>query len=317
MHILPAPFFGTVKMKGEGTGFTFPEVEADKDPGQATGTLKSTGALPDHVDYFDPLYLNWYISHDDGASWFGPFASGNECFVTRAAPQCSPKFRTVLYLATNGSTADSESQCVTDTWANFSARNVCAWDATAKTYTRQLKYYENLHEEDPDPDPPYPLITSAPQLLKHGHGQCHAWADLLKECLRANNVANVKRTRITPYTGYRRFAVKHIAFAAGPPYTYPDDDPWFYEENDLTSDPGIPGQNMATPAAKLFDKHFLIHRTGDETYYDPSYGTTTSGPSAFTSDSVDAWENYISGDYHWRQGSSAPAVSVNFADEDF
>ena len=156
-------------------------------------------------------------------------------------------------------------------------------------------------------------------LLADADGQCHAWAHLFKECLLANNVQNVMKTRVEPYGGYRQFGVNNIDFDDVNP-TYPTEPVWKYAYNDRNDDldidaTGIPGQNMSTPRTKLFQQHFLVHRTGDATYYDPSYGVTTTGASDFTTHSVGAWEDWVSGAWHWRKVSSAPSVDVTFSDE--
>jgi hypothetical protein len=49
---------------------------------------------------------------------------------------------------------------------------------------------------------------------------------------------------------------------------------------------------MSTPQAKLFGQHWVVHRTGDTVYYDPSYGTTCTGPADFTTQAVDAWHRW-------------------------
>ena len=62
---------------------------------------------------------------------------------------------------------------------------------------------------------------------------------------------------------------------------------------------------------------------GEVTYYDPSYGVTTTGASDYTPN-ADAWQALIydpnrSPDpyqFQWRRRSSSPAVDVRFSDED-
>jgi len=304
-----------VKIKGDGPGnLDIPETTATVVGDEATITnVECPNAFANEVKRYgeaDRLKIDWYIH--DGSQWHPAGTSDNEVFITLADPACATDFRTVLYLATEGSSATTESACITDTWANFSGpADVHAWDETNKVYSRDLHYYDG-----------YTGVTSAAQLLSTGNGQCHAWAELLKECLLANNVANVKRTRVNPYTGYDKFGVKNIVFDDQNP-TYPNDDPWLYAESDLDIDPppagasGLAGQNTSTPSYKLFARHFIVHRTADSTYYDPSYGSTTTSASSYTTSGIDAWRDYVSGADHWRKRSSAPAVSVEFSDEDW
>lgn len=208
---------------------------------------------------------------------------------------------------------------VRNTCASFSApANVCAWDESEKTYSRNLCHYYNSTGDN---------VTSGAGLLSGGNGQCHAWAELLKECFLVNDITNVKRTRVTPPAGYNAFGVKNIDFDDEDPY-YPEDDPWKYritdedeygreiDDLDITAT-GIPGQNMGTPYAKLSGQHFIVHRTGNATYYGPSYGITTTGGDDYTTDGIEAWMDWIEGAWHWRKESSAPAVDVVFSDEDW
>lgn len=130
-----------------------------------------------------------------------------------------------------------------------------------------------------------------------GNGQCHAWADLLIECWKANNLPDVAIVRVDDPTtnNIDGFVVKNITF--GTP-SHPGDAPWKYEEGDITfTTTGIPGQNMSTPSYKDFDRHFMVRQTGSYQYYDPSYGTTVSGATLneargnWRDAALDAWRN--------------------------
>ncbi len=131
-----------------------------------------------------------------------------------------------------------------------------------------------------------------------------------------------------PPTNYSQFGVKNITFDDAMP-SYSGYDPWKYGVNSRTDDldvtvNGEPGQNTNPPYEKLFALHYIVHRTGDGTYYDPSYGVTTTGASDYTPN-ADAWEALIydpnrSPDpyqFQWRRRSSPPAVDVRFSDEDW
>jgi len=319
-----AAFAGTVKIKGDGPGnLDIPETTAAMSGNEATITnVECSNAFANHVKWYgggDILKIKWYISRDGGATWLDTMRSDNEAFITLDDPACATDFRTVLYLATEGSSATTESACITETWANFSGpANVCSWDETNKSYSRELHYYDGNTD-----------VTSAADLLSTGDGQCHAWAELFKECLLANNVANLKKTRVLPPDPYVQFGVKNIDFDDVNP-TYPQYDPWQYKENSRTDDldvtaSGIAGQNKATPYHKLFSQHWMVHRTGDATYYDPSYGTTTTGPADFTTSAIDAWGAWYYDpnptpahyDFQWRKESSTPSVDVTFTDLDW
>jgi hypothetical protein len=311
-----AAFAGVCKIRGDGTeNLDIPPTTATIQGTEATiSNVECPNTFVNYVRWYAPLAINWEISRDGGTTWLGTMRSENEVFVTLDTPQCAKRFRTVLYLATKNGGTDPDT-CVTNTWNSFAGpANVCAWNEDAKTYTRKLYYYHNTTGD---------YVTTAAGLLAGGNGQCHAWAELLKECLLANKVTDAKRTRVTPFAGYKRFGVRRIAFDDEDP-SFPEDAPWLYSASDLDALPppdganGIPGQNMETPMAKLFACHFLVHRAGAGTFYDPSYGVGTTGASDYSPQAMDAWEATIGGSDHWRKRSSSPLVDCAFSpDEDW
>ena len=313
--VSPVPAGASIKVKGDGPGSLDIPATAAKIAGD-TITLSATemsDAFANTVDYLAPMTIAWKVSLDGGSSWFDAGSSANEVFVTLGVPGCATRFRTVLYLACKTTGGTDASTCLANTWSSFSGpANVCAWNETAKTYSRALHYYQNADGSGSGPGG----NTTTKKLLADANGQCHSWADLLKDCLLVNNVGS-KRTRIYPPTGYNEFCVKNVVFDDVNP-TYPADDPWKYDFSDLDLEPppagaaGLAGQNMTTPKAKRFGQHFIVHPTGSATYYDPSYGVTTTGEGDFTTQAIDAWEDIVGGAYHWRKASSAPAKDLSF-----
>jgi hypothetical protein len=178
--------------------------------------------------------------------------------------------------------------------------NADAWDDAERAYTRPLYYY-STHDGD--------HVYTAAGLLAGANGQCGAWADLLRQCLLANSIDNAAIQLVLPPFGYTQFAVKSIGYV-GPP-AYPQDDPWIYSEANLDiTAAGVPGQNMATPEAKLFLLHYMVHR--GNTYYDPSYGVTAGGAHEYTGLAIDAWAMEILGVEHWRKTDTDPAEDLRF-----
>jgi hypothetical protein len=313
--LAPAAAFGeVVKIKGDGPGnLDFPETVATVQNGEATiSGVVCDNPFPEvvHWYYDDGLEITWTLSRDGGGTWVSaPMKSRNEAFITLEQPACAARFRTVLYLATSNGGV-SYGGCVANTWSSFSTgsgpMNVDAWNDADRAYTRPLYYYHNESGDD---------VYYTPGLLAGANGQCHAWADLLKECFLANNIQNVKRTRVLPPGDYRRFAVKNIAFDDADP-AYPEDDPWKYSASDLNASiAGIPGQNMATPQLKLFLQHFVVHVGG--TYYDPSYGVTTTGAADYSGRAVAAWETIGPHGPQWRRRETEPSLDLVFEDEDW
>jgi len=308
--VSPVPAGASIKVKGDGpSSLDIPATTATI--AGDTITLSATemsGAFANNVDYLATMTIAWKVSFDGGSSWFDAGSSANEVFVTLGVPGCATRFRTVMYLACKTTGGTDASTCLANSWSSFGGpANVCAWNETAKTYSRALHYYQNADGNG---------NTTTKKLLADANGQCHSWAHLLKECLLVNNVGSM-RTRIYPPTGYNEFCVKNVVFDDVNP-TYPADDPWKYDFLDLDLEPppagavGLAGQNMTTPKAKRFGQHFIVHPTGSATYYDPSYGVTTTGEGDFTTQAIDAWDDIIGGTYHWRKASSSPAKDLSF-----
>lgn len=158
---------------------------------------------------------------------------------------------------------------------------MCEWTSNEAGYTTELKYYGSTSG--------YGSTTAG--LLAASDGDCDAWARLLRDCLLANNVSNADLATADEPGSWEGLGVKNIGF--GTP-TY-DPQTWgrfCYLVGDLdTGVTGIGGQNMTTPAHKLFNYHKMVYV--GSTYYDPAYGKTIADNSTaketYTDESIDAW----------------------------
>ena len=90
--------------------------------------------------------------------------------------------------------------------------------------------------------------------------------------------------------------------------TFPDEPIWKYALEDIDrSAEGEPGQNMRTPAEKVFAYHHLRRRLvagppEDKTYYDPSYGVTAKTRAAYTGKMIAGWGKRLTDDIvHYRK----------------
>ena len=286
MKVLPDFFWnGSVKIKGEGSaGLEFDPAEAGVVNGDASATLTSEEALPNYVHQYpfaDPLYLNWYISRDNGTSWFGPFASGNETFVTLAAPQCSPPFRTVLKLATENGGGTDFGSALLNTWDSFESpgnnqtpTGLQAWNESSRAYDIPLTYYAGSTG----------LATTTAALLTAHDGECLAFARLFMDCCRANPrspldpVADTVSVKPPPeYGSLSPVVVKSIEIYGA---TY-GGTLWPYSRQDWAPSGSIPGQNSPEPAVQYFGSgHWIVGvyqwpeiPSGPAIFYlDPSYG---------------------------------------------
>jgi len=209
--------------------------------------------------------------------------SDNKRYVTLGKPINGTPLRETIYeLACKNKEATNDGECITNTWASFSGRNVNAWSAP-DTFDRTLYYYRT---SDGD------LVTSAVGMLENlpppsapntrNQGQCGAWADMFHQALRINGVPNnlvlvEPPLPVSGYSNFSHFGVKNIGFSGTSPYTLTDLDP---------AVAGIPGQNIATPQAKLFILHYVVK--AGSSYYDPSYGVTATDETDYSNKAVDA-----------------------------
>lgn len=289
-------------IRGDGPGdLDFPETQGTLVNGLlVTEATECSESLPNECVRYDPFAITWQYSTDNRVSWSLVGISGNEVFVTLTNPQCETAFRTVLYLACQNGGTDAAT-CVSNTWAGFAGpANVCGWDECARDYTRKLHYYGSAGA----------TATDAAGLLQHADGQCHSWAHLFRESLKANGVSGVYRVQVAPPIGCSGFGVKEIVFDDEDPL-YLDDAPWKYHYEDdlnIAASEHIHGQNTEPPAEKVFGQHWIVYYGG--TYYDASYGLTYSGEASFTSAAVEAW---VIGDHAARAGDrELPPLAVRF-----
>ena len=222
----PPPFpAAVIKVRGYGTGgVDIPETAGTFGGGNIDLVpTVTTSAVPDRVDYLNPLTIAWEVSLDGGTSWFESDKSQNEVFVVMGTPECAKRFRTVLYLACKNTGGTSPGTCLANTWASFSGpANVCGWKETAKNYSRKLHYYKGGSTG-------IPTRVAAMLADPDDDGNCFAWAECFHEALLVNNVTAdciLVEPETTP-TSCSKFGVKKIIFG-GP--SFPGPVIWRYAE---------------------------------------------------------------------------------------
>ena len=208
-------------------------------------------------------------------------------------PTTSDLYRTVVHLACSQGNATTEAQAVADTWGQFSGpANVKTWDG------RSLCYYQA--------GTPWATNTvdgqqniEVSQLLRDGNGQCNSWREFLESAWGVNGVDSQMATVSSPnqYFLVKNWTANTPTSVATAPYVYSlsltpyaNGSSWttaFGCTGDLINDNGISGQNSATPAEKLFGRHFIQKYNG--IYYDPSYGVTYSSTADFQTKAVNGF----------------------------
>ena len=258
--------------------------------GLAWATLTSESALPANlVEWRNKQEIGWSLRLGEGASWSsGCGPSQTEVFQTLVAPQCSPAFRTVLYLATHYGGTDADS-CWAGTWQSFTGLDVCAWNEsdptyTVKAYSRPLSYWKGAAAQ----------AKNTGQLLQQGDGQCTAWADLLQQCIKANGLTDAVRAQIESPLAHGTAALFYLK-PRYPTNPVPSDDPVPPESPWLYGFPQwgptkMPGQNSPSPTSDVFSVHQIVRRSGLG-FYDPSYGFWAANIQDYTAATVGVWEN--------------------------
>ncbi len=208
---------------------------------------------------------------------------------------------TAVKLAIGGGGATTQTAAFQNTWEQFAGpANVDGWDG------RLLYYYEQGIGFEGCATSSVGLLTSPT-----GSGQCGSWARLFMDALAVNGIPSSFVT-VTPIPGGAngQMLVNNWGFSNSP--TYPGNAPRIYQlilglENgaccgmvtvppsgpvlgDLTSVPGLPGQNSPTPSEKVFVRHFIVKAPANLNvggpYFDPSYGATYANDCDFERQAV-------------------------------
>ncbi|MDR2757278.1 MAG: hypothetical protein LBC20_16390 [Planctomycetaceae bacterium] len=101
--------------------------------------------------------------------------------------------------------------------------------------------------------------------------------DLLLQTIHAHGIQSYSVSLLAP-SPYTAFGVKNLTLNPS--------------GGDPISNSGISGQNMATPAAKLFGLHYIVRSPNNgstEIYLDPSYGVFKNNISDYTRASINLW----------------------------
>jgi hypothetical protein len=285
-----------VRGQSQSLGFKYSMGEKDVPPPSGTtfkvDGLSSGNTDSSKVDYAFFTY-EWQIKSTNAQfDWRRAGASTNKLYITLHEAKGS-KLETMYELACKNKGATTDAECITNTWASFSGRDVKAW-SDHNTFERKLYYYSTKDGDDK---------YTADAMLKNpnNQGQCHAWADLYKHTLEINGIVSRSIIKVAPPAGYDVFGVKNIGFSGSSPYRWGDLD---------VSVKGIPGQNMETPKAKLFGQHFIVRAEGK--YYDPSYGATATDEAGYSNDAVDALYRNSSKDWH-KRSDITPKPNLQFS----
>jgi hypothetical protein len=244
-----------------------------------------------------PLQIRWTV-YDKDNKVVGESNSTHTIYVTRAAPTTTLRQETLFNLScvmANGIAmvaADQGKSVFDKIWSEFEDRKVKRMDE------EYLCYYKNGVKQSEVSDTTDGLLTEL-------NGQCLAWVTLLLDSAKCQALGNLFHIGVAAGGDDAELLMViknwspnltdplHIIM----PTVYPDTSCSLgnAKYGDLTSDEGLPGQNVSTPYVKIFGSH-AICKMG-ELYYDPSYGTTYQNETDFENKAIfgygTRWENTL------------------------
>jgi hypothetical protein len=227
-------------------------------------------------------------------------------YVTLATPT-DIVYLTSLNLAVSPDGATDNTQAINNSWAHFGTGkapgNVKGWD------NRPFIYY-------PAGTPFSGCATNIVDLLTTptGGARCGAFAQFFQNVLAMNGIASVL-TVVDPAED-SGMLVKNWAYSATPTFPAALAYKWSFITagfnemvplpnpktpsvyGDMTSNPGVPGENSPTPSEKAHINHAIVKVPDTDTgvYYDPSYGLTYTGPADFETKALDGYIRQVPGD---------------------
>jgi hypothetical protein len=267
-----------------------------------TPAVESSAALPNQVNFLNPLVIHWRLSLDNGASFLDAGYSTNPVYVTLTNPITADLFHSAAHFACSRPGATDPTQAVANTWAQFvGPANITTWDG------KRLYYYRDGFGWTNSAVNTAALLSSANTTNAWaGHGQCGSFAWLFLDSIAANGA-------VGSFVGAESFTREGFIVrdwllstnpASGVP-THPylltlvnePDSPGMVPAptnrvfGALTKQPTLHGQNTAPPSEEYFGRHFVVGYGG--LYYDPSYGVTYTDAADFESKAIAGYTAFI------------------------
>jgi hypothetical protein len=286
-------------------------------------TMLAAKAFPkNRTQFYDPMKISWSLSYfDKGKKKTQTIGtSKHKVYVTLDKPGNKPNelYLTVLHLATSNPGAKNKAKAAWKTWQLFAnvigskslgPKGVKNWDNVPMAYYPPSYGLRECSREDsvgpflkeryeiPDSVPPQEVIP----------GRCGHFGYLFSEVLKVNKIPHVLFS-VEPVNnnGYTHMLIKEWFYSEVGTYADPKAKWQLRLENatmvlkpdsygDLTSLPGISGQNTPTPSEKVFTNHAIIEIqdiAGDK-YFDPSYGQTYENKFDFEKDAVSGYAREV------------------------
>jgi hypothetical protein len=272
------------------------------------------------TQFYDPMKISWSLSYfDKGKKKTQTIGtSKHKVYVTLDKPGNKPNelYLTLLHLATSNPGATNKAKAAWKTWQLFAntigskslgPKGVKNWDNVPMAYyppgfglhdcsrIRSVEDFLKGRYKIPSSIPPQTVIP----------GRCGNFGYLFSEVLKVNQIPHVVvavEPNAVNNNGYTYMLIKEWFYSKVETYAAPKAKWQLRLENgtmvpkldsygDLTSLPGISGQNTPTPSEKVFTNHAIIEIqdiAGDK-YFDPSYGKTYENKFDFEKDAVSGY----------------------------
>ncbi|HEX5218682.1 MAG TPA: hypothetical protein VFZ59_03880, partial [Verrucomicrobiae bacterium] len=291
ISITNIPTNTSLVFKGEtGRGITFWGTNSVSGTNLSVTVIADYALATNKVDFFNPLTIQWSVTFPGETRFLNIGTSTNQIYVTLRAPSLDFYLlrHTLAHLACANPGATNDDQAVANTWSFFAGpANVKTWNGLPLTYYGTPSGGSNV---------------TFLKLLERRDGQCYAFGELLYAAFKMNGITNAVWTSVRAPFELQGFGIKKIEFDTNNP-AYPSEPIFKFAETNLNiTIPDIPGQNTNPPQAKLFEEHIVLKRGG--LFYDPSYGTTTTSATAYTTN-VAAWKR---SDERWRNADGSTNI---------
>ncbi|MCC7293934.1 MAG: hypothetical protein IT449_17885 [Phycisphaerales bacterium] len=277
-----------------------------------TSDITAQSKFANEIDFFWPMNIDWRVSKDSGTVWLDAGRTSTQVYVTLGTPNTGSRYHTLLHNScrdADGKTANAD--VISAIWGDFTDQAVYRADPKGLTDGTQLTYYDNWTVS---------YVTTA-DLLKHGDGQCYAWAQLFINLLGAQGVNQQNDyVNLTAATA-DGFLVKDWSFPGGNGIsghsTYPflnlpqsfqtfiNQSSYLWRFAEVTDSTGVPGQGTDNPLS-CFSNHQLVKIAGQ--YYDPSYGKVYASLADFDAQAI---SGYVLGASSWLVNEPDVGLDLN------
>ncbi len=222
--------------------------------------------LPNRIEYFPLVFIEWEMSFDGGQNWFDVGVSDNTLYVTLGDPlQGVEVFHTAIHIGCTNAVGETDADStVPRVWGEFADR-----DVRRVSDDEQLGFWvEKVDFRGPNPNPPEAFTVAG--LLQNADGRCGAWIRFFRSTLEIQGITGARDVVLYPKDRAKDYPVPGGVLRVPAVGLFLLVKEWDLRNPNAPKDlKGIPGQKNDDPQSNFTD-HSIV-RYGRH-YYDPSYG---------------------------------------------